>query len=237
MANTTSESKRIRYNDGKKTALMLVDIQYDFLPGGALAVTDGDKILPVVYDLLDRFDWDLVVASADDHPKGHVSFASTHNKDCFAQTSIPEPRSKTGATLVQDLWPDHCVQGTSGGDFESGVQSRLDASPSKVAVIRKGSHQDIDSYSAFADNAYLVFTDLPKVLYSNGIERLVVVGLATDFCVRATAIDSRKFNFETVVIRDGIRGVFADREEAVLSELSSWGAQVQTLGEYENEAS
>ncbi|KAG8914943.1 Cysteine hydrolase [Tulasnella sp. 408] len=188
MANTNSESKRLRYNDGKKTALMLVDIQYDFLPGGALAVTDGDKILPVVYDLLDRFDWDLVVASA-------------------------------------------------GGDFESGVQSRLDASPSKVAVIRKGSHLDIDSYSAFADNAYLVFTDLPKTLYSNGIERLVVVGLATDFCVRATAIDSRKFNFETIVIRDGIRGVFADREEAVLSELSSWGAKVQTLREYENEAS
>ncbi|KAG8931471.1 hypothetical protein FRC01_001251 [Tulasnella sp. 417] len=188
MANTNSESKRLRYNDGKKTALMLVDIQYDFLPGGALAVTDGDKILPVVYGLLDRFDWDLVVASA-------------------------------------------------GGDFESGVQSRLDASPSKVAVIRKGSHLDIDSYSAFADNAYLVFTDLPKTLYSNGIERLVVVGLATDFCVRATAIDSRKFNFETIVISDGIRGVFADREEAVLNELSSWGAKVQTLREYENEAS
>ncbi|KAG8989798.1 hypothetical protein FRB90_002058 [Tulasnella sp. 427] len=183
-----TQPTRLRYNDGKKTGLILVDIQYDFLPGGALAVTDGDKILPVVYDLLERFEWDLVVASA-------------------------------------------------GSEFEAGIQSRLDASPAKVEIVRKGSNMDIDSYSAFADNAYLVFTDLSKVLYSSGIERLVVVGLATDFCVRATAIDSRKFNFDTIVISDGIRGVFADREEAVLSELSSWGAKVQTLREYEIGAS
>ncbi|KAG8902427.1 hypothetical protein FRB99_004490 [Tulasnella sp. 403] len=153
----------------------------------------------------------------------------------FTSTDVPVPH--TDQTLKQDLWPDHCVQGTHGGDLEAGVQERLDAlkNQTTIEIIQKGSNKEIDSYSAFADNAYQLFTPLSKVLFSNGIERIVVVGLATDYCVRATVIDARKFGIQTTVVTDGIRAVFPDRTESVLEELRGWGAAVTTLQELRSE--
>ncbi|KAG8745799.1 hypothetical protein FRC10_007061 [Ceratobasidium sp. 414] len=203
-----------------RTALMLVDIQYDFLPpGGSLAVTNGTDILPTVYDLLDNKHFDAYFASQDYHPKGHVSFASAH-PGTEPYTTIQVPVLYSNETTAQMLWPDHCVPGTHGCEIEDGVKNRLEklkAAGRVVEYIHK---------SAFADNQYLAFTELARLVHTHGINKLVVVGLATDYCVRATAIDSRKFGIATEVVRKGVRAVFPDNEEAVLNELQTWGCTI-----------
>ncbi|CAE6439842.1 unnamed protein product [Rhizoctonia solani] len=243
-----------------RTALMLVDIQYDFLPpNGSLAVANGADILPTVYDLLDHTHFDAYFASQDYHPIGHVSFASAHpgaepytitriltrilpdyhpiGHVSFASahpgaepyTSIQVPKLNSNETVEQMLWPDHCVQETHGCEIEEGVQKRLEKlqkSGKVVEYIKKGANQLVDSYSAFADNQYMAFTPLVRLVYTHQIDKLVVVGLATDYCVRATAIDARKFGFATEVVQAGIRAVFPDNAAAVLQELESWGCSV-----------
>ncbi|KIM25599.1 hypothetical protein M408DRAFT_26145 [Serendipita vermifera MAFF 305830] len=209
----------------RKTALLLVDIQHDFLPpDGSLAVPDGDKILPLVYRILDEAhaQFDLIVASMDCtyHPVHHVSFASTHGKEPF--TAIKVPRLNSDEKITQMLWPDHCVQGTKGCEIHPEVQQRLDKLPN-VQYIRKGDNVHVDAYSAFADNQYTLFTPLAKLLHSSGISHVVICGLATDYCVRATAIDARKFGFTTKVLTDAIRAVDPAKSDEVLSELVNWG--------------
>jgi nicotinamidase/pyrazinamidase len=174
-------------------ALLLVDIQNDFLPGGALAVPNGDQVVPVANRLLP--DYELVVATQDWHPADHGSFASQH------------PGHQAGEWveldgLQQILWPDHCVQGTAGAEFASSLN---------VAgihhVVRKGTDPRVDSYSGFFDNGHRKATGLEHFLRDRGVDEIHVLGLATDYCVKFTVLDALKLEFAVVVIAEGVRGV------------------------------
>ena len=174
-------------------ALILVDIQNDFLPGGALGVPRGNEVLPVANRLQPRFG--LVVATQDWHPPGHGSFASAR------------PGRKPGelaelAGLPQVLWPDHCVQGTAGAAFAPGLgMNRVEA------IVRKGTDPDIDSYSGFFDNGHRKSTGLGDYLRGRGATDVYVLGLATDYCVKLTALDAVRLGFRTFLVQDGSRGV------------------------------
>jgi nicotinamidase/pyrazinamidase len=174
-------------------ALLLVDIQNDFLPGGALAVPRGDEVIDVANRLMQRFA--LVVASQDWHPPDHGSFASNH-----ARRRPGDLIDLDG--LEQVLWPDHCVQGTAGAELASGLE--LD----RVArVFRKGTDPAVDSYSAFFDNAQRRSTGLGAYLETRGVDELYVLGLATDYCVKFTGLDAVRLGLLTTVIEDGCRAV------------------------------
>ena len=175
------------------TALILVDIQNDFIPGGALAVPDGDQVIPIANRLIPKFD--LVVATQDWHPSNHQSFASQHQ-----QKQIGDVVDLHG--LTQILWPDHCTQGTSGADFCA------DLDTSQITrVFQKGTDETIDSYSGFFDNGKRKTTGLDEFLDKHEIQRVFVMGLATDYCVKFTALDAVECGFETWLIEDGCRGV------------------------------
>ncbi|KAF8314754.1 Isochorismatase hydrolase [Clavulina sp. PMI_390] len=212
------------------TALVLVDIQNDFLPpDGSLAVTDGRQILPVVLDLLkDPSRFNVIVATLVDHPVGHVSFASTHGLKPFTATQVPKLNSEN-ETITQMLWPDHCVQNTPGCDIESSIQKRLDEIGDKFQYIKKGDDIAVDAYSGFADNQYMHITGLAKLLYTKNVSKVLVTGLATDYCVKFTAIDACKFGFATYVVEEAVRGVDPTADEAVFAELKKWGCQVISL--------
>ena len=172
--------------------LLVVDIQYDFLPGGALAVPDGDAIVPIVSRLARRFD--NVILTQDWHPAGHVSFASSHGQAPFSTIDLPYGR--------QVLWPDHCVQGSRGAEFVA----ELDV-PHAQAVIRKGYHAHTDSYSAFVEADRGTRTGLAGLLRERGATRVWLCGLATDFCVAWSALDARLAGFDVVVIEDACRAI------------------------------
>lgn len=176
-------------------ALILVDIQNDFCPGGSLAVEEGDQIVPVVNELQKKFD--LVVATKDWHPPGHSSFES--------------------------LWPPHCVQNTEGAEFVAGLDT------SRVAhTFLKGTDPAVDSYSGFFDNEHKLSTGLGDWLRAHGVTRVTIAGLATDYCVKFTALDALRLGFETTVVADACRGVevnAGDTERAV-EELRAAGARV-----------
>jgi nicotinamidase/pyrazinamidase len=178
------------------SALIVVDIQYDFLPGGSLAVKDGDAIIPLVNALGARFQ--NVVLTQDWHPAGHISFASSH-KGAAPFSLIDLPYGK------QVLWPDHCVQGSRGAALAADL-----ALPHAQLVIRKGFHPDVDSYSGFFEADRRTPTGLTGYLRERGLSRVYVVGLATDYCVGWTAIDAAKQGFETVVIEDACRAIDLD---------------------------
>jgi len=174
-------------------ALILVDIQNDFLPGGALAVEDGDAILPVANRILPRFD--LVVATKGWHPAGHLSFASSH-----PGKSVGDVIELQG--LPQVLWPDHCVQGTDGAEFAGELDvDRIDR------VFEKGTDRQVDSYSGFFDNDRRHATGLGDFLRERGVSDVYIMGLATDYCVKFTALDAADLGFATHLILDGCRGV------------------------------
>lgn len=174
-------------------ALILVDIQNDFIPGGALAVPYGDEIMPVANRLQAKFD--LIVATQDWHPPKHSSFAASHlgkNPGDWIELD----------GLRQILWPVHCVQGTLGADFAPGLnQSRW------AKVIFKGTDSEIDSYSGFYDNGHRKATGLGDYLWELGVNRVYVLGLASDYCVKFTALDACGLGFETWVVKDACRGV------------------------------
>ena len=174
-------------------ALLLIDIQNDFLPGGALAVPGGDEVVPVANRLMAKYD--LVVATQDWHPADHLSFASQH-----AGKRPGDVIQLDG--LDQILWPDHCVQHTSGAEFAA----RLNQSGIRH-VVHKGTDRTIDSYSGFFDNARRKATDLESVLRSAGVDEIHIMGLATDYCVKATALDAIDLGFSTVLLVAGVRGV------------------------------
>ena len=174
-------------------ALILVDLQNDFLPGGALAVPDGDAVVDVANRLMPEFD--LVVATRDCHPADHRSFASQH------------PRHRVGELIELDgypqvLWPDHCVAGTPGADFAP----RLDVSHVD-RVFLKGVDPQVDSYRGFYDNRGQRDTGLADYLRQRGVTEVYLLGLATDYCVKFTALDAVRLGFVTHVIEDGCRGV------------------------------
>jgi nicotinamidase/pyrazinamidase len=180
-------------------ALILVDIQNDFLPGGALPVTNGDKIIPVVNKLLDFFG--LVVATQDWHPKDHKSFASNHvAKKPFDIIDLNG--------LKQTLWPDHCVQGSAGADFSRQLEMN------KVeAIFRKGTDSEIDSYSAFYDNGHRKSTGLAGYLKERNVTEVFLTGLAGDICVYFTAMDSLEQGFKTFIIEDAVQPLSKDEFE------------------------
>ncbi|MFN3557154.1 MAG: bifunctional nicotinamidase/pyrazinamidase [Bacteroidales bacterium] len=174
-------------------ALILVDIQNDFLPGGALAVPRGEEIIRMVNNLVTRFS--LVVATQDWHPANHGSFASAHpGKDVFELHQLGE--------LDQVLWPDHCVQGTNGAEFASELNLNT-----VEAIFRKGTDVGIDSYSGFFDNGRKKATGMGDYLKGRGVKKVFVCGLAADFCVGFTALDALSLGFETIVLEDATRAI------------------------------
>lgn len=182
----------------------MVDIQNDFLPGGALAVKEGSKIIPLVNNLQSKFD--LVVATQDWHPANHESFASN-----YPNGVIGDLVDLHG--LPQVLWPDHCIQNTWGAE----LAETLDIS-SVQKVFRKGTEAAVDSYSGFFDNWKMKDTGLSTYLQSKDVEQLFIVGLATDYCVKFTALDAVNLGFETTVIVDAIKAVNLhpeDQENAI----------------------
>jgi nicotinamidase/pyrazinamidase len=193
-------------------ALLLVDIQNDFLPGGALAVPDGDAIIPVVNALQERFP--LVVATQDWHPEKHASFSSSHpGKEPFEIIMLD--------TVEQVLWPDHCVQGSEGAAFSSQLsQQRIEA------IIRKGMDHKIDSYSGFYDNKKLKSTGLADYLKGKGVKQVYVTGLAGDFCVGFTALDALAEGFETFLVEDATRPIDADGFQQMKEKIRSKGGKV-----------
>ena len=174
-------------------ALILVDLQNDFLPGGALAVPHGDEVIPIANQLQERFE--LVLATQDWHPTYHGSFAASH------------PGKKPGDRIILDgveqiLWPVHCVQNTPGAEFAASFDT------SRIArVFHKGTEPNIDSYSTFFDNAHRRHTGLAHYLEKHGIKELYLMGLALDYCVKYSTLDARHLGLNTFVIVDGCRGI------------------------------
>ena len=173
-------------------ALLVIDMQNDFCPGGALAVPGGDALVPGINALMDEFG--PVILTQDWHPAGHSSFASSHaGKSPMETTEMPYG--------TQILWPDHCVQGSDGAQFVPGLRTDGDL------IIRKGFNPAIDSYSAFFENDHKTPTGLEGYLRTRGIERLTLVGLAFDFCVNFSALDAAKLGFEVTVRDDLCRAI------------------------------
>lgn len=195
---------------GESDILLVVDVQNDFCPGGALPVADGDAVVPVVNRLAEKFRH--VVLTQDWHPADHASFASAHpGKNPFEQVTAPYG--------PQILWPDHCVQETPGATFHPGL-----AIPHAELVLRKGFRREIDSYSAFFENDHETPTGLAGYLRERGFARVVIVGLALDFCVRFSAEDARACGFDVVVIEEACRGIDMDGSvDATRRELFSRG--------------
>ena len=194
-------------------ALIVIDVQYDFCPGGALAVPDGDEIIPDINKLMNEFD--VVIATQDWHPAGHSSFASSHQgKQAYDLVEMPYG--------PQVLWPDHCVQGSAGAEFHADLNvSRADA------IIRKGFRSSIDSYSAFFENDKTTPTGLDGYLRSRGITGLVMTGLATDFCVAYSAIDAATLGFATTVRADLCRGINLNGSlETALADMKNAGVTI-----------
>jgi nicotinamidase/pyrazinamidase len=211
---TLSAATPIKIDDA--SALLVIDVQNCFLPGGSLAVKDGDQVIPVINRIAKSFA--NVVMTQDWHTAGHISFASTHaGKKPFEVIDLPYGK--------QVLWPDHCVQGTDGAALSKDLSI-----PQAELVVRKGYHKDVDSYSAFTEADGKTTTGLAAYLTARRLQRLFVAGLATDFCVAWTALDARKAGFEAYVVEDACRGIdtqgsmakaWADMEKAGVKRIQS----------------
>ncbi len=192
-------------------ALILVDIQNDFLPGGNLPVSGGDAIIPVVNALIERFP--LTALTQDWHPAGHLSFASAHaGKEPFEKIELDG--------LEQILWPDHCIQGSVGAAFPESVDTNA-----AVAIFRKGMDPRVDSYSAFFDNGRRRRTGLAEWLKGMDVDSVCVAGLAAEVCVAYTARNAAELGFATTVVEDGTRALSDDDFTRVREELSDLGVQ------------
>jgi nicotinamidase/pyrazinamidase len=181
---------------GNREVLLVIDVQHDFCPGGALGVPGGDEIVPAVNRLAQNFAH--VILTQDWHPAGHSSFASAHpGRQPYDTVEM--------AYGPQILWPDHCVQDTPGAAFRTGLDI-----PRAELVLRKGFHKAIDSYSAFRENDRRTATGLAAYLRERGFERVTLCGLATDFCVLYSALDACAAGFATSVVLDACRGIDVD---------------------------
>jgi nicotinamidase/pyrazinamidase len=185
-------------------ALIVIDVQNDFCPGGALAVSGGDEVVPVINRLIERFEH--VVLTQDWHPAGHSSFASTHpGKEPFSSIDMPYG--------PQTLWPDHCVQGTKGAEFHPDlVWTKAEL------VVRKGFRKAIDSYSAFFENDHRTPTGLGGYLRERGVTKVTLAGLATDYCVAYSALDAAKLGLEVTVIMEASRAIDLGGSLALMTE-------------------
>ena len=176
-----------------RTALLVIDVQNDFIPGGQLAVPEGDLIVPLINRLAGQFK--QVVIAQDWHPAGHASFASSHpGRQPYDVIQLPYGE--------QTLWPDHCIQGSRGAEFHSGLDL-----PHAQLIIRKGCNPDIDSYSAFLEADRVTTTGLAGYLKERGIDTVYMVGLALDFCVMFSALDARAAGFNAFVVLDACRAI------------------------------
>lgn len=174
-------------------ALLIVDVQNDFCPGGALAVPDGDTIVPVINSLSEHFD--SVIQTQDWHPADHHSFASSHKgKEPYDTIELEYG--------TQVLWPDHCVQGTTGADFHPNLNTHK-----TQVIIRKGFRKSIDSYSTFFENDQSTETGLNGYLKQRGIKELYTVGLATDFCIKWSILDGISEGFTMNIVMDAVKGI------------------------------
>ncbi len=196
-------------------ALIIVDVQNDFMPGGALAVPGGYAVIPLINRMMG--DFDLVVATQDWHPADHGSFASNHEENDPGEVVDLEG-------LEQVLWPDHCVQGTEGAALVNTLeQGHVEA------IFRKGMEPEIDTYSGFFDNGHRKDTGLAAYLRGKEVEEVWVAGVATDYCVKATALDARELGFETFLIQDACRGVNLNEGdvEAAIDEMRDAGVHIK----------
>ena len=198
-------------------ALLLIDMQNDFLPAGRLAVPAGDEIIPLVNELQAHFD--LVVATQDWHPAGHQSFASSHaGRAQFEQIDLHG--------LPQVLWPDHCTQASEGAALAPALRTgRIEA------IFRKGMNPEIDSYSAFFDNGHRKSTGLADYLRSRGVTEVFVAGLAADYCVYYSALDALAAGFATTVVTDATRAISAEGWAAAQADLRAKGGRLATSAE------
>ncbi|MBW3544421.1 MAG: bifunctional nicotinamidase/pyrazinamidase [Bacteroidetes bacterium] len=192
-------------------ALLIIDIQNDFLPGGALAVPEGDQIIDVTNQLQQHFE--LVVATQDWHPAGHQSFATSHTGlKPFEQIDLHG--------LPQVLWPEHCLQGSPGAAFSPALEmERVEA------IFRKGTDPEIDSYSGFFDNGHRKSTALASYLHGRDITQVYLAGLAADYCVYFTAKDALEAGFKTFVIEDATRAIDQEGWQKAKEDLKSQGAK------------
>lgn len=195
-------------------ALLLIDIQHDFLPGGKLAVPGGDQIIPLANSLQQHFE--LVVATQDWHPANHLSFASMHEgKNPFEQIELQG--------LDQVLWPDHCVQGSPGAEFSPELEmNRVEA------IFRKGMDTGIDSYSGFYDNGHLKSTGLAHYLRGRGVKELYLAGLAGDYCVYFTAKDALQEGFKTILLEDVTRPIDQEGFKKAKDDILSLGGHINS---------
>ncbi|ODN99381.1 hypothetical protein L198_03223 [Cryptococcus wingfieldii CBS 7118] len=226
------------------TALIIVDVQNDFLPpSGSLAVPNGRAVLPVIEEMLGpEWEWGLVVASQDYHPPSHISFASSHPPHPpFSELELPKHDSRN-ATYTQTLWPDHCVQGTPGAEIEASLGEAF-KKRGGVRLVRKGTDPRIEAYSAFEgevlSESYPAPPDaeppkrvpngpsaLTDFLRDSDIERTVIVGLATDYCVNQTAISSILSGFSTALLTPAMRGISPEGTAATLTALEGMGGAI-----------
>jgi nicotinamidase/pyrazinamidase len=177
---------------GPEDALLVIDVQNDFMPGGALPITDGDAVVPIINALAKKFDH--VILTQDWHPHQHISFSTTHDKQPYEIINAPYGS--------QTLWPEHVLQHTEGAAFHPALHI-----PHAELVLRKGFRRHIDSYSAFLENDHTTPTGLAGYLRERNLSRLFLCGLAYDFCVRYSALDGKALGFETIVIEDATRSV------------------------------
>lgn len=207
-----------------KPALVIVDVQKDFLPGGALAVAEGDQIIPNIQTLLnlEKFPWLAVVITQDWHPKDHCLFALRHNVEPFTEVEFEHPcgekNSKTGEvkTHAQTVWPEHCIQDTPGAEIEPSILDKFNKSVANVvptAIVKKGYLQDREYYLCFNDCWKVHHTEMEEFLMEQNVTDVVFVGLAYDFCVLHSACDSLNSGFNTYVVKDCCKSVFSDRGE------------------------
>lgn len=192
-------------------ALLIIDVQNDFCPGGKLAVPDGDAVVPIINNLITHFD--IIIQTQDWHPSDHSSFASNHiGKN-------PYETIKMGYG-TQVLWPDHCIQNSKGADFHP----ELNTQKTQV-VIRKGFRKEIDSYSTFFENDKVTATGLSGYLRERGVNILYVVGLATDFCVKWSVLDGIEEGFKIFLVKDAVRGIdLSGSLQNALDEMKEKGA-------------
>jgi nicotinamidase/pyrazinamidase len=182
-------------------ALVVVDVQNDFCPGGALPVPDGDAVIPVIQRIADRFNH--IILTQDWHPRGHCSFVSSQTGT--SSHSGGRPAQAGSSDRDKHLWPDHCVQGTRGADFHPALYL-----PRAELIVRKGFRKDLDSYSAFFENDRTTPTGLAGYCRERGFGRMFFAGLAYDFCVGFSALDARSSAFQSVVIPDACRSIDVD---------------------------
>lgn len=195
-------------------ALIVVDLQNDFVPGGSLAVPRGNEIVPVVNQIQEKFE--LVVATQDWHPKNHLSFASNHPGKLVYETVLLDG-------VEQVLWPDHCLQGERGAMLVAGFDERR-----VEAIIRKGTNPEIDSYSGFFDNGRKKSTGLGDYLRGRGVSQVYICGLAAEFCVLYTALDAIELGFETYYIEDATRALSQEGFREAKERIQKRGGKIIT---------